>query len=103
MGPENQRLESQALQQISSDLPHWRLEGEHLHRSFRFADFPQAMAFMNECAGEAERLDHHPNWSNVYNRVEVELWSHELGGVSALCVELARFMEEVAQRLREAN
>jgi 4a-hydroxytetrahydrobiopterin dehydratase len=44
----------------------------------------------------AERLEHHPNWSNVYNRVDVELWSHDLGGVSRLCVELAKAMDAAA-------
>ncbi|MGB1699799.1 MAG: 4a-hydroxytetrahydrobiopterin dehydratase, partial [Nannocystaceae bacterium] len=46
---------------------------------------------------EAERLGHHPNWSNVYNKVNVEIWSHDLGGVSELCVALARTMDEAAR------
>ena len=68
----------------------------HLARSYCFSSFESAMRFMQLVAVEARRLDHHPNWSNVYNRVEVELWSHELGGVSRLCIELAAEMNRVA-------
>jgi 4a-hydroxytetrahydrobiopterin dehydratase len=53
---------------------------------------------MTEVAFAAERLNHHPNWSNVYNRVDVQLWSHDLGGVSSLCVELAHAMDRAASR-----
>ena len=54
------------------------------------------MAFMVRVAFAAEAMNHHPNWSNVYNRVEVELWSHDLGGVSRSCVALARAMNDAA-------
>ena len=75
-------------------LPGWEIEDGRLQRKFAFEDFPAAMAFMTRCAFEAEALEHHPNWLNVYNRVEVELYSHDLGGVSELCVTLARKMSK---------
>jgi 4a-hydroxytetrahydrobiopterin dehydratase len=88
----NQLLTDQQRQLAADELPNWTV-GERLHRRFVFADFPSAIAFMVRVGYAAERLNHHPNWSNVYNRVDVEIWSHDLGGVSQLCVELAKAMD----------
>lgn len=96
--PTNHRLEHAELTEALATLEGWAEREGRLHKQFRFAGFPRAIAFMTEAAFEAQRLDHHPNWSNVYDRVEVELWSHDLGGVSALCVELARAMNRIAGR-----
>ena len=81
-----------------ADLPLWRAaEGrDAIARDFRFKDFAGAFAFMTAVAGEAERLDHHPEWSNVYNRVSVTLATHSCDGVSALDVALARFIDRAA-------
>ena len=81
-----------------ADLPQWRaVEGrDAIARDFRFGDFAGAFAFMTAVAEEAERLDHHPEWRNVYDRVEVVLTTHSTGGVSALDVALARFMDRAA-------
>jgi 4a-hydroxytetrahydrobiopterin dehydratase len=97
--PENKLLDGEALVLTLAlgELEGWTITEGRLTKQFRFADFPRAIAFMTEVAFTAERLEHHPNWSNVYNRVDVELWSHDLGGVSALCVELARAMNRVAK------
>jgi 4a-hydroxytetrahydrobiopterin dehydratase len=94
-GPNNHLLDETARKAALAELDGWTLgdQGERLHKQFKFADFPAAIAFMTATAFDAERLCHHPNWTNVYNRVDVELWSHDLGGVSALCVELARAMD----------
>ncbi len=97
MAPTNHRLSEEALAEALAGLEGWTLRGERLYKQYRFAGFPAALAFMVEVGFAAERMDHHPNWSNVYDRVEVELWSHDLGGVSRLCVELARAMERVAR------
>ena len=70
-------------------LPGWRREGEFIHRTFRFPDFAAAFAFMTAVAVDAEELDHHPDWSNVYDRVEVRLSTHEAGGLTRLDLELA--------------
>ncbi len=69
---------------------------EAIAKSFKFADFNAAFAFMTEVALSASRLDHHPEWSNVYNRVEVVLTTHDAGGVTANDVELARIMDAAA-------
>jgi 4a-hydroxytetrahydrobiopterin dehydratase len=92
----NRLLGDDELEGALEGLPGWSSRSGRLHREFRFSNFPEAMAFMTEAAFAAEALEHHPNWSNVYNRVEVELWSHDLGGVSQLCVELAGRMSAIA-------
>jgi 4a-hydroxytetrahydrobiopterin dehydratase len=65
-------------------------------RSYRFKDFSTAFGFMTRVALAAERLDHHPEWTNVYNRVDVVLVTHSAGGVTALDVEFARIIDEAA-------
>lgn len=83
-----------------ADLPAWRRTGpvaskhDALTREFRFADFRAAFTFMCHVATEAERLDHHPDWSNSYSRVEISLCTHDAGGITALDLELARFCDE---------
>jgi 4a-hydroxytetrahydrobiopterin dehydratase len=94
-GPDNRLLDDPeaAVEQLDG----WALANERLSKQFRFADFPSALSFMVRAGFAAERLCHHPNWSNVYNRVDVEIWSHDLGGVSQLCVELARELDRAAK------
>lgn len=67
-------------------------------KKFRFGDFKAAFAFMTEVAEAAEELDHHPEWSNVYNRVEIVLTTHDAGGLTGLDIELARRIEAAAKR-----
>ena len=67
-------------------------------RTFRFKDFNAAFGFMTRAALAAEKLDHHPEWFNVYNRVEVLLATHDADGVTELDVTLARIMDEAAQQ-----
>ena len=81
-------------------LPGWRaVEGgrDAIARSYRFADFNAAFGFMSRVALMAEKLDHHPEWSNVYSRVEVTLTTHDAGGVTELDLTLARFIDAAAQ------
>jgi len=81
-------------------LPGWgALAGERdaLTRIYRFADFNAAFGFMARVAMRAEQLDHHPEWFNVYNRVEVVLATHDADGVTELDVELASFMDAAAK------
>jgi 4a-hydroxytetrahydrobiopterin dehydratase len=80
-------------------LPGWSVRDGKLHKSFRFPDFAAAMSFMVRSAFDAERLDHHPNWSNVYDRVEVELWTHDVGGLTDRDVQLATAMQGHARAL----
>ena len=79
-------------------LPNWTLVlgRDAIARNFRFADFSAAWGFMARVALLAEKLDHHPEWSNVYNRVDVVLTTHDAGGLSARDVALARAMDLLA-------
>jgi 4a-hydroxytetrahydrobiopterin dehydratase len=82
-------------------LPGWEAqEGrDAIRRTYRFRDFNAAFGFMSRAALMAEKLDHHPEWSNVYNRVEVTLATHDAGGVTELDVKLALFMDDAAGAL----
>lgn len=75
----------------------WELEkeGEVLKKTFAFEDFPSAFGFMTRAAIYAEKWDHHPNWSNSYNKVTVRLTTHDVGGLTALDAKLARKMEQL--------
>ena len=80
-------------------LPQWAAadgDRDAIQRTFRFADFNAAFGFMTRAAMMAEKLDHHPEWFNVYNRVEVTLTTHDAGGVTALDAELASLMDAAA-------
>ncbi|MEM7662460.1 MAG: 4a-hydroxytetrahydrobiopterin dehydratase [Pseudomonadota bacterium] len=76
-------------------------ERDAIERTFRFADFKTAWAFMSAAALKAEQMDHHPEWFNVYNRVEVILTTHDAGGVTNKDVELGQFMNELAGALAD--
>ncbi|MFN0090212.1 MAG: 4a-hydroxytetrahydrobiopterin dehydratase [Acidimicrobiales bacterium] len=75
------------------ELPGWRIEGGKLHRELRFADFAAAWGFMSAAALVSERLDHHPEWFNVYATVRVDLTTHDCGGISPYDLEWARRVE----------
>jgi 4a-hydroxytetrahydrobiopterin dehydratase len=80
-------------------LPGWQAVAggrDAISRSYRFADFKQAFDFMGRVAAMADELDHHPEWFNVYNRVDVVLATHDADGVTELDVALASFMDEAA-------
>jgi len=79
-------------------LPAWTVKDGKLHRELTFPDFTQAFAFMTDVAREADALDHHPEWFNVYNRVVIDLATHDAGGITTLDFELARRAEELAGR-----
>lgn len=77
-------------------LTGWELRDGKLAREFRFDDFKAAFAFMTRCALQAEQMNHHPEWFNVYNRVSVELTTHDAGGITELDLELATAMQAYA-------
>jgi 4a-hydroxytetrahydrobiopterin dehydratase len=77
-------------------LPGWSQEGEAIVKSFEFADFMAAIGFISKAASSIDEMDHHPEWTNVYNRVDVRLSSHDVGGVTDRDVQLARVLERLA-------
>ena len=82
-----------------ADLPQWRTvagDRDAITRSFDFKSFNRAFGFMTRIALEAERMDHHPEWTNVYGRVEIVLTTHDAGGVTQRDVDLARFIDAAA-------
>lgn len=88
-----EKLSLEARATLAADLPQWTRDGEHLKRSFRFRDFVDAFGFMARVALLAERADHHPEWFNVYNRVDIALTTHDAGGLSARDVALAKAID----------
>eukprot|EP00444_Apocalathium_aciculiferum_P005615 CAMPEP_0183398150 /NCGR_PEP_ID=MMETSP0370-20130417/11066_1 /TAXON_ID=268820 /ORGANISM="Peridinium aciculiferum, Strain PAER-2" /LENGTH=107 /DNA_ID=CAMNT_0025579133 /DNA_START=59 /DNA_END=382 /DNA_ORIENTATION=- len=78
--------------------PHWKLaeNSANLRRTFRFNDFTSAFGFMSRVALHAEKADHHPNWSNVYNTVEVTLWTHDADGLTQKDIDLATEMDKAS-------
>lgn len=95
------RLDGAARRDALATLPGWQeTEGrDAITRSLRFPDFAAAFAFMTRCALAAEKMDHHPEWSNVYNRVEVTLSTHDAGGLTERDIALARVVDEAAKAL----
>ena len=86
------------LEAAVAQLDGWTFTGGKLHRVFEFADFVEAFGFMASCALVAEQRSHHPEWSNVYNKVVVDLTTHDAGGVSQLDLDLAATMTRLARR-----
>ncbi len=89
------RLTEQERSDALAALPEWSLarDGNAIHRKFAFTDFSEAFAFMTRVALLAESHDHHPEWSNVYNRVEITLTTHDAGGLSQRDVEMAKAID----------
>jgi len=79
--------------------PSWSVEeGHRLHRELRFGDFDEAFAFMTTVAQAARELDHHPDWSNAWNRVVIDITSHDAGGLTERCFALAAAVDAAASR-----
>jgi 4a-hydroxytetrahydrobiopterin dehydratase len=93
-----EKLSEAEIAAALSKLPEWKLQGGKLRREYKFADFVAAFGFMTGAALVAQAMDHHPEWFNVWNVVRVDLATHDAGGVTALDVELAHAMEELAGR-----
>ena len=85
------------IQDLLAEPDAWTVENGKLHREYKFRSFVQAFGFMAQVALLAERAAHHPEWSNVYNRVVVDLTTHDAGGITQKDLDLARQMEQVAK------
>lgn len=94
------KLSNSEIEALLQALGDWSLseDGQAVKKSFKFATFIQAFGFMAECALFAEKIDHHPEWHNVYRTVDVTLSTHTAGGLSQLDFDLAAFMDRAAGR-----
>lgn len=99
--PRRRKLSEEEVRDRLEALQGWRFEDGKLFRSFRFADFADAFAFMAKMAVFSERKNHHPDWSNVYNSVSVSLTTHDVGGVTELDLEWAQVASETYHKLTE--
>lgn len=88
-------LSKNEIEKRLTELSGWVLDGDKIKKQFQFSDFVEAFGFMTKVALEAEKLDHHPEWFNVYNRVNVELATHEPKGISELDFALASKMDQL--------
>lgn len=96
------RLDPRATAELLQASPLWKYSAERggtISREFAFADFAEAFAFMSQVALWAERRNHHPEWSNVYNRLSVTLTTHDVEGLSMNDIEMARLMDGAFARL----
>ncbi|MEC7896328.1 MAG: 4a-hydroxytetrahydrobiopterin dehydratase [Cyanobacteriota bacterium] len=82
-------LSAQEKEELGFTLKHWQVTRDRLKRQWQFKNFSEAFAFMTRVALLAETMQHHPNWSNVYSRVTIELTTHDLGGLSDLDAAMA--------------
>ena len=93
-------LDNAQLDAALATMSHWRVEQDALNAAFKFASFEQAMTFMAACALHASRLDHHPDWSNCYDRVQIRLTTHDAGNrITNLDLELARAISNEYDKL----
>jgi 4a-hydroxytetrahydrobiopterin dehydratase len=98
--PRPVKLSSEEVSSALASLSAWSVVGDKLHREFSFPDFTHAFGFMAAVATAAEKLDHHPDWLNSYNRVTVDLSTHDAGGITELDLKLAQIMETIARKLQ---
>jgi 4a-hydroxytetrahydrobiopterin dehydratase len=89
-------LSDKEVQAQLQELPRWTLRAGKLHREYKFGGFAEAFGFMSSCALVAQRQDHHPEWSNVFDRVVVDLTTDDAGGISTFDFALATEMEKLA-------
>jgi 4a-hydroxytetrahydrobiopterin dehydratase len=92
----NPRLDADEIARRLAQLPGWVVADGKLHRAYQFADFVEAFGFMASVALIAERMNHHPEWQNVWNAVRVDLTTHDAGGITAKDFDLAAAMERLA-------
>jgi 4a-hydroxytetrahydrobiopterin dehydratase len=93
--PERKKLTKTEITDALKGLKGWTLREGKLHKEFKFGDFVAAFAFMTAGALIAEGLNHHPDWSNVYNKVTIDLSTHSEGGITGLDVEFASKLEKL--------
>ena len=89
------RLSQIDIDEHLKNLPGWSVVNEKLHKEFQFESFNQAFGFMTRAAMEIEKMNHHPEWFNVYNRITIELTTHDAGGITKNDVNLANILNSL--------
>ncbi len=98
-----QKLTPDEVKTALEKLPGWTVKNEKLHKQYKFEDFAHAFGFMATAAVLIEKMNHHPEWSNVYNNVVVDLTTHDSGGITKKDVELAGLLESIASKLQSGK
>jgi 4a-hydroxytetrahydrobiopterin dehydratase len=88
------KLSGNELDEIVRNMKGWELKDEKLQKSFKFTNFVEAFGFMTRIALEAEKMNHHPEWSNVYNNVIIKLTTHDAGGITDHDIKLAKIIDD---------
>ena len=95
---ERRKLSDEELSAVLPTLDNWTVENGKLHKQFKFPSFASAMGWMMSVAIECDKLDHHPEWHNVYNRVTVDMVTHDMdNSISTWDIEIARKMDKLAK------
>ena len=94
------RLSSEEIDQSLLQVQGWQVVNNKLHREYRFADFIHAFGFMATAAIAIEKMNHHPEWFNVYNRVTIDLTTHDSGGITQNDIDLAQLLDGIAAKLQ---
>ena len=89
------KLSDDQIKEKLKELQGWELVNGKLHKEFQFKDFNQAFGFMTRAAMHAEKMDHHPEWFNVYNKLKVDLMTHDAGGITENDVKLAKILNSL--------
>lgn len=89
------KLSDDQIKEKLKELQGWQLVNGKLHKEFQFKDFNEAFGFMTRAAIHAEKMDHHPEWFNVYNKLKVDLMTHDAGGITENDVKLAKILNSL--------
>ncbi|MEO5617768.1 MAG: 4a-hydroxytetrahydrobiopterin dehydratase [Candidatus Eisenbacteria bacterium] len=103
MTSKRRRLNTDEIKAALKTLPGWSVSKKKLHRDYAFGDFVRAWGFMSAAALVIQQMDHHPEWCNVYDRLAIDLVTHDLKGISTWDVELARKLEALATPWQKAR
>jgi len=90
------KLSSEQISEELKNLPGWSVKDEKLHKDFEFGDFNEAFGFMTRAAIHIEKMNHHPEWFNVYNKLTVDLTTHDAGGITENDINLAKILNSLA-------
>ena len=89
------KLSESSIEEKLKNLPGWSIKKDKLHKEFQFNDFNQAFGFMTRAAMEIEKMNHHPEWFNVYNRITIDLTTHDAGGITNNDINLAGILNSL--------